>query len=49
MPDRTREFGKYGARGAKGYELVARRLDELAGGISTPVTARRGWTARQQP
>ncbi|WP_424864086.1 transcriptional regulator [Streptomyces sp. MMS24-I29] len=46
MPDRTREFGKYGARGVKGHGLVARRLDELAGGIATPVTVRRGWTAR---
>ncbi|MFF9594253.1 transcriptional regulator [Streptomyces sp. NPDC014646] len=46
MPERTREFGKYGARGVKGHELVARRLDELAGGIATPVTVRRGWMAR---
>ncbi|MFF9347255.1 transcriptional regulator [Streptomyces sp. NPDC014734] len=46
MPERTREFGKFGARGVKGHELVARRLDELAGGITTPVNVRRGWMAR---
>ncbi|MER6501121.1 transcriptional regulator [Streptomyces sp. NPDC001455] len=46
MPERTREFGKYGAQGVKGHELVARRLDELAGGITTPITAKRGLMAR---
>ncbi|RLU80188.1 transcriptional regulator [Streptomyces griseocarneus] len=46
MPERSIEFGKYGARGSRGSELVARRLDELAGGIATPVTVRRGWMAR---
>ncbi|MFF3735636.1 hypothetical protein ACFYXM_36665 [Streptomyces sp. NPDC002476] len=46
MPERTHDFGLYGARGAQGHQLVARRLDELAGGITTPATARRGWTAR---
>ncbi|MCC3770589.1 transcriptional regulator [Streptomyces sp. UNOC14_S4] len=46
MPERNIEFGKYGARGVRGSDLVARRLDELAGGIATPVTVRRGWTAR---
>ncbi|NNN31855.1 transcriptional regulator [Streptomyces sp. S3(2020)] len=46
MPDRTQEFGKYGARGVKGYEAVAHRLDGLAGYITTPVTARRGLLAR---
>ena len=42
MPERTIEFGKYGAQGIKGHEAVARRLDALAGFIATPVTARRG-------
>ncbi|MEU5431504.1 transcriptional regulator [Streptomyces olivoreticuli] len=46
MPERNIEFGKFGARGARGSDLVARRLDELAGGIATPVTARRGLIAR---
>ena len=46
MPERTREFGKYGARGIKGHEAVARRLDALAGFIATPITSRRGLLAR---
>ncbi|MGW2370185.1 transcriptional regulator [Streptomyces sp. NPDC001667] len=46
MPERNLDFGKYGARGIKGSEAVARKLDELAGGIATPVTARRGLIAR---
>ncbi|MEV4927274.1 transcriptional regulator [Streptomyces roseoverticillatus] len=46
MPERNIEFGKYGARGVRGSGLVARRLDELAGGIATPVTAKRGLIAR---
>ncbi|MFD5628471.1 transcriptional regulator [Streptomyces sp. NPDC127072] len=46
MPDRNIEFGKYGARGLKGFEAVARRLDSLAGYVATPVTARRGLLAR---
>ncbi|MFI1801907.1 transcriptional regulator [Streptomyces sp. NPDC020379] len=46
MPERNIEFGKFGARGVRGSELVARRLDELAGGIVTPVTVRRGLLAR---
>ncbi|WP_171171503.1 transcriptional regulator [Streptomyces sp. I05A-00742] len=46
MPERNIEFGKYGARGTKGHEAVARRLDALAGFISTPVTTRRGLLAR---
>ncbi|MFE7075254.1 transcriptional regulator [Streptomyces sp. NPDC057620] len=46
MPQRTIEFGKYGARGLKGDEAVARQLDALAGYIATPVTARRGLQAR---
>ncbi|MEU0040716.1 transcriptional regulator [Streptomyces sp. NPDC006333] len=46
MPERNVEFGKYGARGIKGHEAVARQLDNLAGYIATPITARRGLNAR---
>ncbi|MGA5134782.1 transcriptional regulator [Streptomyces olivoreticuli] len=46
MPERNIDFGKFGARGIKGSDAVARKLDELAGGIATPVTARRGLMAR---
>ncbi|MDK0524686.1 transcriptional regulator [Streptomyces sp. ML-6] len=46
MPERTIDFGKFGARGIKGSEAVARKLDELSGGIVTPVTVKRGLMAR---
>ncbi|NEB32806.1 transcriptional regulator [Streptomyces sp. SID14446] len=46
MPERNIEFGKYGARGLKGHEAVARQLDDLAGYIATSVTVRRGLLAR---
>ncbi|UQA90518.1 transcriptional regulator [Streptomyces halobius] len=46
MPEKNLDFGKFGARGIKGSDAVARKLDELAGGIATPVTARRGLMAR---
>ncbi|WP_369227987.1 transcriptional regulator [Streptomyces sp. R39] len=46
MPERNIDFGKYGARGIKGHEAVARQLDALAGFIATPITARRGLLAR---
>ncbi|MER6066344.1 transcriptional regulator [Streptomyces sp. NPDC001792] len=46
MPERTLNFGAYGARGIKGYEAVARQLDALAGFVATPITARRGLLAR---
>ena len=46
MPERNIEFGKFGARGLKGHEAVARRLDSLAGFVATPITARRGLLAR---
>ncbi|MGW0836398.1 helix-turn-helix domain-containing protein [Streptomyces prunicolor] len=46
MPERNIDFGKFGARGIKGYEAVARQLDALAGYIATPITARRGLLAR---
>ncbi|WP_371524522.1 transcriptional regulator [Streptomyces sp. NBC_01283] len=46
MPERTHDFGHYGARGIKGSEAVARQLDQLAGYIATPITAQRGLMAR---
>ncbi|OIJ85659.1 transcriptional regulator [Streptomyces colonosanans] len=46
MPEHNIEFGKYGARGVRGHEAVARQLDALAGFIATPVTTRRGLLAR---
>ncbi|MEY9997797.1 hypothetical protein ABIE67_009916 [Streptomyces sp. V4I8] len=46
MPERNIEFGKYGARGIKGHEAVARQLDALAGFVATPITVRRGLLAR---
>ncbi|WP_371096026.1 transcriptional regulator [Streptomyces sanglieri] len=46
MPERTIDFGKFGARGVKGSDAVARKLDELSGGIVTPVTVKRGLMAR---
>ncbi|GAA1303613.1 hypothetical protein GCM10009647_021000 [Streptomyces sanglieri] len=46
MPERTIDFGKFGARGIKGSDAVARKLDELSGGIVTPVTVKRGLMAR---
>ncbi|MEU2340143.1 transcriptional regulator, partial [Streptomyces sp. NPDC013172] len=46
MPERNLDFGKFGARGIKGHEAVARQLDALAGYIATPITARRGLLAR---
>ncbi|MET9647669.1 transcriptional regulator [Streptomyces syringium] len=46
MPEKNIDFGKFGARGIKGSDAVARKLDELAGGIATPVTAKRGLIAR---
>ncbi|MEU6283990.1 transcriptional regulator [Streptomyces sp. NPDC047028] len=46
MPERNIDFGKYGARGIKGYEAAARQLDALANFVTTPVTQRRGMLAR---
>ncbi|MFJ2789056.1 MULTISPECIES: transcriptional regulator [unclassified Streptomyces] len=46
MPERNIEFGKYGALGSKGHEFVARKLDEFAGFVATPVGQRRGLMAR---
>lgn len=46
MPERNIDFGKFSARGIKGSEAVIRQLDDLAGGIVTPVTVKRGLMAR---
>lgn len=46
MPERNSDFGRFGASGVRGSELVGRKLDDLAGGIATPVTAKRGLMAR---
>jgi hypothetical protein len=46
VPQKNVEFGKYGARGIKGSDAVARRLDYLVDFIATPVTAQRGLAAR---
>lgn len=46
LPERNIDFGKYGARGIKGHEAVARQLDALAGFVATPITTRRGLLAR---
>jgi hypothetical protein len=46
MPERSQDFGKYGARGIKGHEAVARQLDTLAGYVAMPPTTRRGLLAR---
>ncbi|MEV0095130.1 transcriptional regulator [Streptomyces sp. NPDC050738] len=46
MPERNLQPGLHGARGVRGSDAVARRLDALAGGIVTLITARRGLMAR---
>lgn len=46
MPEKNQEFGKYGARGIKGHEAVARQLDKLVTFIRTPITQARGLAAR---
>ncbi|MEU7028814.1 transcriptional regulator [Streptomyces sp. NPDC046275] len=46
MPDRNIDFGHYGATGELSSLAAARVLDTLAGGITSPVTTRRGLTAR---
>ena len=46
MPEKNIDFGRFCARGIKGSDAVARKLDDLAGGIAAPVTAKRGWMAR---
>lgn len=46
MPEKSMEPGKYGARGIKGHEAVARQLDRLVDYIRTPITQPRGLMAR---
>jgi len=46
MTGRNIDFGKFGARGIKACEAVARQLDHLTGYIATPLTAQRGLMAR---
>lgn len=46
MPERTHDFGHYGARGIKSSEAAARQLDRLVEGIASPVTSKRGLLAR---
>ncbi|QID39772.1 transcriptional regulator [Streptomyces albus] len=48
MPERTYNFGLYGAQGRKSAFLAGEVLDRLAleGGIRSPVTTRRGLHAR---
>ena len=46
MPDRTHDFGRYGASGDRGSEAASRVLDSLAGGITSPITTSRGLSAR---
>ncbi|MFG2940689.1 transcriptional regulator [Streptomyces sp. NPDC048282] len=46
MPDRTHDFGHYGAQGQRGSQAAARVLDTLAGYIASPVTTPRGLAAR---
>ncbi|MEV0097297.1 transcriptional regulator [Streptomyces sp. NPDC050738] len=46
MPERTHDFGHYGARGIKGSEALSHQLDALTEYITTPVTSKRGLTAR---
>lgn len=46
MLERNIDLGKYGARGIKGHEAVARQLGALANFIATPITQRRGRLAR---
>ncbi|GAA2690452.1 hypothetical protein GCM10010400_64520 [Streptomyces aculeolatus] len=46
MPGRTDDFGKYGAQGEHGGQATARVLDSLVDGITSPITTRRGLTAR---
>lgn len=46
MPEHTHDFGYYGARGVRGSNAVQARLDELAGGITSPVDSERGLHAR---
>lgn len=46
MPGHNQQFGKYGARGIKGHEAVARQLEKLVSYIAAPITGTRGLMAR---
>jgi len=46
VPGRNIDFGHYGAKGERSSIAAAHVLDMLAGGITSPVTTRRGLTAR---
>ncbi|MEZ0069278.1 hypothetical protein ABIA32_005322 [Streptacidiphilus sp. MAP12-20] len=46
MADRTHDFGLYGADGEPGSLAAAKVLDALAGFFASPVTSKRGLTAR---
>ncbi|WP_037569925.1 hypothetical protein [Phaeacidiphilus oryzae] len=46
MPYNNLQPHLYGMRGEPGWRLAGRRLDEIAHGIASPVTSRRGLTAR---
>lgn len=46
MPGRNIDFGQHGATGLRSSIAAAHVLDTLAGGITSPVTTRRGLTAR---
>ncbi|MFD5079659.1 transcriptional regulator [Streptomyces sp. NPDC058371] len=46
MPGRNIDFGQYGARGVRSSLAAAHVLDTLGGGITSPVTTRRGLAAR---
>ncbi|MDI3422636.1 transcriptional regulator [Streptomyces luteolus] len=45
MPDRTKDFGRFGATGIEGGEALSRQLDRLVDGIASPITTRRGLQA----
>lgn len=46
MAGRNNDFGRYGARGIRGSEAVARQLDRLVTFIASPITTTRGLMAR---
>ena len=46
MPGRTQDFGRYRARGIRGGEALANKLDRLVTFFASPVTTARGFAAR---
>jgi len=46
MPEHTHDPGHYGAQGVRASNAARAQLDELAGGITSPVTTDRGLHAR---